>query len=205
MKRFCLIVILGILVAIASVSFGQCAGGRCCVGGNCSGGNCAPAQGRGYWYPTFGGWYYYETPIVAETVTPEELKPEEEQQLEEAVEEAKVAEATGEEEIDVVVLPTFREIALARINAFRASAGLPALELDEGLCSACDAHSRFMGAYGFQHAYGGGMECIAMGVNSPEGAVAMWINSPSHAGILRARGAKLGIGRWGYFWTLRVR
>lgn len=185
MKR--ILFFVGLFILIAGTTFGQCPGGRCCSGGQCQ------TRTR-FFYPTFGGWWYYEQPIEAETVTPETITQEEEKQLEEP--------ATDAEETPV---PTFRERALTRINAFRAAAGLPPLELDENLSGACDLHCWVMASRGFGHDPAGGMEVIAYGVGTPEGAVSMWERSSSHAAILRARGAKVGIGRWGNFWTVRVR
>ena len=190
MKKFLMVMFLGTLVAFAGLAFGQCPGGTCCYGGRCARST--------YYYPTYGGWFYYERPAVPQAPTP--VTAEEEKQLEEATEE-KTEETVSEEK----PVPTFREIALERINAFRARAGLPALELDEGLCQACDRHCWTMASRGFGHDPAGGMEVIAMGVGSPEGAVAMWINSAPHSAILRARAVKIGVGRWGYFWTVRIR
>lgn len=103
MKR--ILFFVGLFILIAGTSFGQCPGGRCCNGGQCS--------RMRFFYPTFGGWWYYEQPIEAETVKPEELTPEEEKQLEEPATETE----------DETPVPTFRERALTRINAFRAAAG----------------------------------------------------------------------------------
>lgn len=91
------------------------------------------------------------------------------------------------------------------INAQRKSLGLPPLELDPALCSGCDMHSRWMTRNGFQHAYGAGRECIAMGVRSPEAVVNMWLNSSGHRAILLGSGRIIGVGVAGSYWTLRVR
>ncbi|MBO4540387.1 MAG: CAP domain-containing protein [Bacilli bacterium] len=100
---------------------------------------------------------------------------------------------------------SFAERAVKRINNFRSRWGLPPLELDKELCRACDAHSVWMGNYGFQHDPRGGAEVIAVGVGTPESAVDMWFNSPPHAAILSMRAKRIGVGNWGTFWTARVR
>lgn len=92
------------------------------------------------------------------------------------------------------------------INWHRSQVGLPPLTVDNSLVIGCQQHSRYMASYGFGHAYGiGGMECIAMGVNTPESVVNMWLNSSGHRSIIMSRGTKFGFGSFGTFHTLRVR
>lgn len=92
------------------------------------------------------------------------------------------------------------------INLHRSRVGLPPLTIDNSLVIGCQQHSRYMASYGFGHAYGiGGMECIAMGVNTPESVVNMWLNSSGHRAIIMSRGTKFGFGSFGTFHTLRVR
>lgn len=131
--------------------------------------------------------------------TPEELKSIEE-----------IPEAPAEIADSVPVLTqtpaeSVAERAVKRINNVRARWGLPPLELDRELCRACDAHSVWMGSYGFQHDPRGGAEVIAVGVGTPESAVDMWFQSAPHAAILSMRARKVGVGNWGTFWTARVR
>lgn len=108
-------------------------------------------------------------------------------------------------EDEYVVCP-FAAKVIELINWHRSQFGLPALKIDDSLVVGCQNHSRYMASYGFGHAYGiGGMECIAMGVNSPEAVVNMWLNSSGHRAIIMSRSSKIGFGSFGSFHTLRVR
>lgn len=91
------------------------------------------------------------------------------------------------------------------INQQRASVGLPMLKADMNLVNGCQSHSQWMLSYGFQHASGGGRECIAMGVNTPESLVNLWMNSSGHRAIIMGWGTWIGIGSAGTYHTLRIR
>ena len=101
----------------------------------------------------------------------------------------------------------FRARVLEIVNEERACCQLPPLTEDADMCADCDSHSAYMASYGFCHSYNlkGCMECIAMGVNTPEGVVSMWLHSPPHRAIIMSNGTKIGYGRFGVFHTLRVR
>ena len=106
---------------------------------------------------------------------------------------------------ETITIPPFTARVIELINAHRKQFGLPPLEIDVKLNSGCRMHSYFMASYGFQHAYNSGLECIAMGVNSPESLVNMWLNSSGHRAIIMSRGHKVGVGSYGTYHTLRVR
>ena len=108
---------------------------------------------------------------------------------------------------EVVELPIcpFAARVIALINQHRARAGLPPLKADINLVNGCQNHSRWMLSYGFQHAANGGRECIAMGVNTPESLVNMWMNSSGHRAIIMGWGTWIGIGSAGTYHTLRIR
>lgn len=108
-------------------------------------------------------------------------------------------------EWEPVEIKPFCQRVIELVNQARARYGLPALAADVKLCSGCDNHSAYMTRYGFQHAYGAGRECIAMGVRSPEAVVNMWLNSSGHRAILLGSGRIIGVGVAGSYWTLRVR
>ena len=115
------------------------------------------------------------------------------------------AEEPAEPQIEMVELKPFCQQVIELVNQARARYGLPALIADTGLSNGCANHSRYMQSYGFQHAYGAGRECIAMGVRSPEAVVNMWLNSSGHRAILLGSGRIIGVGFSGVYWTLRVR
>lgn len=107
---------------------------------------------------------------------------------------------------DEFVVCPFTAKVIELINWHRSQFGLSALKIDNSLVVGCQNHSRYMASYGFGHAYGiGGMECIAMGVSSPEAVVNMWLNSSGHRAIIMSRSSKIGFGSFGSFHTLRVR
>lgn len=108
------------------------------------------------------------------------------------------------EVVEVPVCP-FASRVIALINQHRARAGLPPLKADINLVNGCQNHSRWMLSYGFQHASNGGRECIAMGVNTPESLVNLWMNSSGHRAIIMGWGTWIGIGSAGTYHTLRIR
>lgn len=112
----------------------------------------------------------------------------------------------AEPQVEVVELKPFCQQVIELVNQARARYGLPALIADTGLSNGCANHSRYMASYGFGHAYNAGaMECIAMGVRTPEAVVNMWLNSSGHRAILLGSGRIIGVGFSGVYWTLRVR
>lgn len=132
-----------------------------------------------------------EETVVADTAEPEDNAPA----------------AAEEEQSNTVELPLcpFAARVIALINWHRAQAGLPPLKADINLVNGCQNHSRWMLSYGFQHAAGGGRECIAMGVNTPESLVNLWMNSSGHRAIIMGWGTWIGIGSAGTYHTLRIR
>ena len=107
--------------------------------------------------------------------------------------------------VDSGEFPPFVVDCVQMINGYRVRMGLRPLELDKQLVTGCQYHSRYMASYGFQHAYNGGMECIAMGVSTPESLVNMWLNSSGHRAIIMSNAFKIGVGSYGTYHTLRVR
>ena len=108
----------------------------------------------------------------------------------------------------IVAVPLVCPAAAAIVNARRALFGLPPLEIDLGMTQECENHSNWMNSGGgFQHGYylGGARECIARGIGTAEAAIDLWMNSASHRAIILGRGKKIGIGRAGTYWTLRIR
>ena len=121
-------------------------------------------------------------------------------------EEQKAVEPKGEKGVVEFTVCPFTQRVIELINWHRSQFGLPALVVDNSLVVGCQHHSRYMASYGFGHAYGiGGMECIAMGVNTPESVVNMWLNSSGHRAIIMSRSSKIGFGSFGTYHTLRVR
>lgn len=117
-----------------------------------------------------------------------------------------VEEPTDDSGVEVIEFKPFCVRVAELVNQARARYGLPPFTLDQNLCNGCGNHSAWMASYGFQHASNAGaMECIAMGVSTPEAVVNMWMNSSGHRAIILSRGRLLGVGAWGTFWTLRVR
>lgn len=159
----------------------------------CPGGRCASV---GVWSP-WGGLWYYQSPCAGgkcRTAAKPAAEPEEPK-----------VEEPADTVPELVEFKPFCVRVAELINAQRKAAGLPALELDESLCDGCDSHSAYMQRNGFQHAYYGGLECIAYGVRSPEAVVNLWLNSSGHRAILLGSGKIFGVGCSGSFWTLRVR
>ena len=124
---------------------------------------------------------------------------------EEPTNETPGAEEPAEPEVIEVPLCPFAARVIVLINQHRARYGLPALKPDRNLVTGCQNHSAWMTHYGFQHAYNGGRECIAMGVNTPESLVNMWMNSSGHRAIIMGWGTWIGIGSAGTYHTLRIR
>lgn len=116
-------------------------------------------------------------------------------------------EPKEEADAETVELPLcpFAARVIALINMHRARAGLPPLKADINLVNVCQNHSRWMLSYGFQHAANSGRECIAMGVNTPESLVNLWMNSSGHRAIIMGWGTWIGIGSAGTYHTLRIR
>lgn len=144
-------------------------------------------------------------------VQPLENADETQEPAEAQAEEAVVTQEEQKGSIDEAVVEEFHICpfavrVLSLINWHRAQFGLPPLQVDGSLMVGSQNHSRYMASYGFGHAYGiGGMECIAMGVNTPESVVNMWLNSSGHRAIIMSRGTKFGFGSFGTYHTLRVR
>ena len=185
MKRTLTIIGLGILTLAVSVpTFGQCPGG-----------NCSRAA---YWSP----WgYYYSTPCKGgKCNTGRTTKPQTENKSLDSL-----PEPPADPEPEVVELKPFCQQVIELVNQARAQAGLPAFAADTIISNGCESHSRYMRSYGFGHAYGAGLECIAYGVATPQAVVRLWLNSSGHRAILLGRGSKIGVGFSGTFWTLRVR
>ena len=113
-------------------------------------------------------------------------------------------EPADTEAVELPICP-FAARVIALINQNRALAGLPPLKVDINLVNGCQNHSQWMQSYGFQHASNGGRECIAMGVNTPESLVNMWMNSSGHRAIIMGWGTWIGIGSAGTYHTLRIR
>lgn len=176
-------------------------GGCSSASAQCAGGRCASV---GVWSPWGGVWYYQSPCAVGRCAAKPKTEGTEAAKAEEPAEpEPEVADMAPE-------LVEFRPFCLRvaeLVNAHRKALGLPALELDESLCSGCDRHSAWMASGGgLTHAYyGGGRECIAQGVRSPEAVVNLWLNSSGHRAIILGTGRTLGVGCSGSFWTLRVR
>lgn len=192
---------LGTILLIAAALISGCSTAQAqCPGGNCS-------RGWGVWSPWVGG-YYYTSPCsggkcwtAAKPAEPAE--PEEPKAAEPADPEPETAGTVPE----LVEFRPFCQRVAELINAQRAALGLPALELDENLCSGCDRHSAWMASGGgLTHAYyAGARECIAYGVRTPESVVNLWLGSSGHRAILLGGGKTLGVGCSGNYWTLRVR
>lgn len=173
----------------AAMLCGGCSSAQAaCPGGNCS---------LGVWSP-WGGVWYYQSPCQGGKCP----KTAENQAAEEPAE-----PIPADETPQLVEFKPFCLRVAELVNAHRKALGLPALELDESLCDGCDRHSAWMASGGgLTHAYyGGGRECIAQGVRSPEAVVNLWLGSSGHRAILLGGGRTLGVGCSGAFWTLRVR
>lgn len=124
---------------------------------------------------------------------------------EEPAQDTSSVEEPADPEVVEVPLCPFAARVIVLINQHRARYGLPALKPDLRLVNGCQSHSAWMTHYGFQHAYGVGRECIAMGVNTPESLVNMWMNSSGHRAIIMGWGTWIGIGSAGTYHTLRIR
>lgn len=168
-------------------------GGCSSASAQCAGGRCASV---GVWSP-WGGVYYWQSPCTGgKCATQKNEEPK-----------APAEPIPADEAPQLVEFRPFCVRVAELVNAQRKALGLPALELDENLCSGCDRHSAWMASGGgLTHAYyGGGRECIAQGVRSPEAVVNLWLGSSGHRAIILGTGRTLGVGCSGSFWTLRVR
>lgn len=178
---------------------------------NCPGGNC-PAQKNAQ--------EATETPADAPEFNPDEIPEWEPESAEGAAEGQETAPADEPaEEHDAQADPTADELraaitpppcplaalAIRAVNDARRARGLAELIPDENLSAACERHSAYMKARGFQHAADGGRECIAENFATPAATVSAWLNSPSHAAIILGAGTRIGIGVVGRFYTLRIR
>ena len=178
---------------------------------NCPGGNC-PAQKDAQEAP--------ETPADAPEFNPDEIPEWETESAEGAAEgqETATADESAEEhdaqadpaadELRAAITPPpcpLAALAISAVNDARRARGLAELIPDENLSAACERHSAYMKARGFQHAADGGRECIAENFATPAATVSAWLNSPSHAAILLGAGTRIGIGVVGRFYTLRIR
>lgn len=223
MKRtlmFSLLILAVALIGGCSSASAQCAGGRC--------------ASVGFYTPWIGA-YYYTSPCAGGRCAAKKAEPGGEAPAGDkgsqplagvgeigsqpsAVASAGATAKPGAENCPprLAVADTAPELVEFRpfclrvaelVNAHRKALGLPALELDESLCSGCDRHSAWMASGGgLTHAYyGGGRECIAQGVRSPEAVVNLWLGSSGHRAIILGTGRTLGVGCSGSFWTLRVR
>ena len=87
---------------------------------------------------------------------------------------------------------TIREL-FEEMNRRRASAGLPAMELDEELCVVSQRWSNYMSrSHAFHH--GGGENIIAMGQTTPREAINSWMNSSGHRAFLMGGSRRVGFG-----------
>ena len=178
---------------------------------NCPGGNC-PAQKDAQEAP--------ETPADAPEFNPDEIpewEPESAEGEAEGQETAPADEPAEEhdaqadpaaDELRAAITPPpcpLAALAIRAVNDARRARGLAELIPDENLSAACERHSAFMKARGFQHAADGGLECIAEGFATPAATVSAWLNSANHAAIILGQGTRIGIGVVGRFYTLRIR
>lgn len=191
MKRtltFSLLILAAALCGGCSSAQAQCPGGRC--------------ASLGVWSPWGGVWYYQSPCAGGRCAAKKAAEPEEPE-----VEAEEPAPEPAEEAPQLVEFKPFCLRVAELVNAHRKALGLQALELDESLCDVCDRHSAWMASGGgLTHAYyGGGRECIAQGVRSPEAVVNLWLGSSGHRAIILGTGRTLGVGCSGVFWTLRVR
>jgi uncharacterized protein YkwD len=118
--------------------------------------------------------------------------------------------------------------AIAAVNQVRTNSGRNALTVSGTLTEAANRYAQSMAEQGFfghdgkdgsspqsrivAAGYGGSFrgEALAAGQSSPQGAVATWLNSPSHAAILlEPSSVEVGIGyyyapesTYGYYWVL---
>ncbi len=187
------------LLILAAALIGGCSSASAqCVGGNCS-------RGWGVWSPWVGG-YYWQSPCAGGKCSVTK-KAEPGGEAPASVAEEPDEPIPADEAPQLVEFKPFCLRVAELVNVRRKAAGLPALELDESLCSGCDRHSAWMASGGgLTHAYyGGGRECIAQGVRSPEAVVNLWLGSSGHRAIILGTGRTLGVGCSGSFWTLRVR
>ena len=84
---------------------------------------------------------------------------------------------------------------LAEHNAFRAEVGLPAQQLDAGLCSyAQNLADRQAAAGQMFHSNWRWSECVCYGATDGRHAVAMWVDSPPHKAILCSNTSAVGFG-----------
>ena len=162
------------------------------VHAQCTNGTCSRMSA----YPAFYGWngwtgYNYSARPKGESAA--------------RTEDAAADSEPEKETVAAVTLRPFSLRVIELVNRARAQAGLPELAADEKLCGGCDSHSALMRSHGFGHAYGGGLECIACGVSTPEAVVRLWLGSGGHRAILLGRGTRIGVGCSGSYWTLRVR
>jgi uncharacterized protein YkwD len=111
------------------------------------------------------------------------------------------------------------------LNKARAKAGLCSLEIDKELVQDCRRWSntlrtsspkrvRGRGHYYYTariwHASAterkGNAECVAFNPDESKNAFRQWRNSPPHWGVMMSRNIKkIGVGRSGGYWTLRVK
>jgi len=219
-----------ILAAAALFGFGgraaaQCPGGNCPVNGGGNAGNAGYTYNQAGWGWFWPGWgyNYYQQPQQPNTPEPEKKgtpkpvktkKPaaEEAPKIDE-IPEWEPVEPPAAEEPEPAPAPESKEpficplakSAVEAVNSARTGCGLPALEVDTDLCTACALHSASMKINGFGHAADGGRECIAENYPTPAATVAAWLASPPHAKILYGEGTRIGIGVVGKFYTLRIR
>lgn len=199
------------LLFLAAALCGGCSSAQA----QCPGGRCASV---GVWSPWGGVWYYASPCAGGKCAAKKAAEPEEPKVGGEApagdkgsrpsaVAEEPAEPIPADESPQLVEFKPFCLRVAELVNAHRKALGLPALELDESLCDGCDRHSAWMASGGgLTHAYyGGGRECIAQGVRSPEAAVNLWLGSSGHRAILLGGGKTLGVGCSGNYWTLRVR
>ena len=177
--------------------------------GTCPGGNCPNTAKEAP-----------ETPADAPEFNPDEIPEWEPESAEGAAEGQEAANADEPaEEYDAQADPAADELraaitpppcplaalAIRAVNDARRARGLAELIPDENLSAACERHSAYMKARGFQHAADGGRECIAEGFATPAATVSAWLNSANHAAIILGQGTRIGIGVVGRFYTLRIR
>ncbi len=182
-------------------------GGCSSASAQCAGGRCASV---GVWSPWGGVWYWQSPCSGGRCAVKKAEEPAAAEESNSGTDNAAAAPSEPEPADETPVLVEFKPFCVRvaeLVNTHRKALGLPALELDENLCSGCDRHSAWMASGGgLTHAYyGGGRECIAQGVRSPEAVVNLWLGSSGHRAIILGTGRTLGVGCSGSFWTLRVR
>ena len=73
------------------------------------------------------------------------------------------------------------------LNAERAARGLPPVQYDAGAVATAAANNQAQLLYGLGHHVTNGLgQVAAIGAGDARAALAMWLNSPAHAGLLLA-------------------